>query len=154
MQTGSDAASSLARARAHRTGSASQGARASCPVYEVGALARGLETNSVSDLYNSPALLARADRPGWRDLLSLSEQLAGFPKGLAQHPGGMLVSSTPLTDLVPVQPSATAGRYVAQWDRDSVDAGVLKIDLLALGALSQMQQTVRLVKDRTGKEPT
>ena len=124
------------------------------PADEVAALARGLETNSVSDLYNSPALLTRADRPGWRDLLSLSEQLAGFPKGLAQHPGGMLVSSTPLTDLMPVQPSAIAGRYVTHWDKDSVDdAGVLKIDLLALGALSQMQQAVRLVRQRTGKEP-
>ena len=124
------------------------------PLDEVGALARGLETNSVSDLYNSPALLARADRPGWRDLLALSEQLAGFPKGLAQHPGGMLVSSTPLTDLAPVQPSAIAGRYVTHWDKDSVDdAGVLKIDLLALGTLSQMQQAVRLARDRTGTEP-
>ena len=124
------------------------------PADEVGALARGLETDSVSDLYNSPAFRARAARPGWQDLLILSEQLAGFPKGLSQHPGGMLVSSTPLTDLVPVQPSAIAGRYVAHWDRDCVDdAGILKIDLLALGTLSQMQQTVRLVKDRTGKEP-
>ena len=124
------------------------------PADDVAALARSLETNSVSDLYNSPALLARADRPGWRDLLSLSEQLAGFPKGLAQHPGGMLVSSTPLTDLMPVQPSAIAGRHVAHWDKDRVDdAGVLKIDLLALGALFQMQRAVRLVRQRTGTEP-
>ena len=84
----------------------------------------------------------------------MSQQLAGFPKGLAQHPGGMLVSSTPLTDLMPIQPSAIEGRYVAHWDKDSVDdAGVLKIDLLALGALSQMQQAVRLARDRSGVEP-
>ena len=64
------------------------------------------------------------------------------------------MSSAPLTDLMPVQPSAIEGRYVAHWDKDSVDdAGVLKIDLLALGALSQMQQAVRLVRDRTGVEP-
>ena len=124
------------------------------PPDEVGVLAKGLETDSVSELLTSPTLLARADRPGWRDLLTLSEQLARFPKGLAQHPGGMLVSSTPLTDLMPVQPSAIDGRYVAHWDKDSVDdAGVLKIDLLALGALSQMQEAVRLVRDRTGIEP-
>lgn len=124
------------------------------PPEEIGALAKNLETDSVSELSTSPTLLARADRPGWRDLLTLSEQLARFPKGLAQHPGGMLVSSTPLTDLMPVQPSAIDGRYVAHWDKDSVDdAGVLKIDLLALGALSQMQEAVRLVRDRTGTEP-
>lgn len=124
------------------------------PPDEVDALARGLETDSVSELSASPTLLARADRPGWRDMLSLSEQMARFPKGVAQHPGGMLVSSTPLTDLMPVQPSAIDGRYVAHWDKDSVDdAGILKIDLLALGALSQMQEAVRLVRGRTGVEP-
>ncbi len=124
------------------------------PPDEVAALARSLETDSPAELSTSPTLLARCDRPGWRDLLTLSQQLAGFPKGLAQHPGGMLVSSTPLTDLMPIQPSAIAGRYVAHWDKDSVDdAGILKIDLLALGALSQMQQAVRLVRSRTGVEP-
>ncbi len=124
------------------------------PTEEVVALARSLETDSPAELSASPTLLARSDRPGWRDLLTLSEQLAGFPKGLAQHPGGMLVSSTPLTDLMSIQPSAIEGRYVAHWDKDSVDdAGVLKIDLLALGALSQMQQAVRLVRSRTGVEP-
>ena len=61
------------------------------------------------------------------------------------------MSSTPLTDLMPVKPSGIAGRYVAHWDKDSVDdAGVLKIDLLALGALSQMQRAVRMVRQRTG----
>ena len=126
------------------------------PADEVGALARSLETDSVAELATSTTLLARSDRPGWRDLLALSQQMAGFPKGLAQHPGGMLVSSTPLTDLMPVQPSAIDGRYVAHWDKDSVDdAGVLKIDLLALGALSQMQQAVRLVQEphRPGAGP-
>ena len=124
------------------------------PSDEVAILARSLETDSPAELSASPTLLARCDRPGWRDLLTLSEQLAGFPKGLAQHPGGMLVSSTALTDLMPIQPSAIDGRYVAHWDKDSIDdAGVLKIDLLALGALSQMQQAVRLVRSRTGVEP-
>ena len=124
------------------------------PADEVAALFRSLETDSPAELSTSPALMTRHDRPGWRDLLGLSQQLAGFPKGLAQHPGGMLVSSTPLTDLMPVQPSAIEGRYMAHWDKDSIDdAGVLKIDLLALGALSQMQQAVRLVRSRTGVEP-
>ena len=82
------------------------------PADEVAALARSLETDSPAELTASPTLLARYDRPGWRDLLGLSQQLAGFPKGLAQHPGGMLVSSTPLTDLMPVQPPPST---VATW---------------------------------------
>ena len=43
---------------------------------------------------------------------------------------------------------------MAQWDKDSVDdAGLVKIDLLALGALSQLQQAAGLVRRRTGREP-
>ena len=95
-----------------------------------------------------------SDRPGWRDLFALAPQLAGFPRGLLQHPGGMLVSAPPLTDLVPVQSSAIADRYVVQWDKDSVeDAGLVKLDLLGWGALSQMRRAVSLVRDRSGAEP-
>ena len=124
------------------------------PADEVGALARRLEYNSVAELPLLPNYGELSQRPGWKYLFGLADTLAGFPKGLAQHPGGMLVSSTPLTDFMPVQPSAIDGRYVGQWDKDTVDdAGLVKIDLLALGALSQLQQAVRLVRDRTGHEP-
>ena len=119
------------------------------PPAGVDTLARRLEGGDVSEL-----LSFASDRPGWRDLFALAPQLAGFPRGLSQHPGGMLVSACPLTDLVPVQPSAIAGRYVAQWDKDSAeDAGLVKLDLLGLGALSQLRRAVSLVRDRTGVEP-
>ena len=50
-----------------------------------------------------------------------------------------------------MQRGAIEGRYVCQWDKDSIDdAGFVKIDFLALGALSQMQQAVELIKQRTG----
>ena len=62
------------------------------------------------------------------------------------------MSSTPLIDIVPVQRGAIEGRYVCQWDKDSIDdAGFVKIDFLALGALSQLQEAIELIKDRTGK---
>ena len=124
------------------------------PAEEVGALVRRLESNLVAELPRLPGYGELVRRPGWNYLFRLAYTLQGFPKGLAQHPGGMLVSSTPLTDFMPVQPSAIDGRYVGQWDKDTVDdAGLVKIDLLALGALSQLQQAVRLVRDRTGHEP-
>jgi len=62
------------------------------------------------------------------------------------------LSSTPLIDIVPVQRGATLGRYVCQWDKDSIDdAGFVKIDFLALGALSQIQRVTELVARRTGE---
>jgi error-prone DNA polymerase len=54
--------------------------------------------------------------------------------------------------MVPVQRGAIEGRYVCQWDKDSIDdAGFVKIDFLALGTLSQFQEAIELVRDRTGK---
>lgn len=105
-----------------------------------------------SDLRGMPDFKDKLELPGWRDFVELAQELDGLPKGLAQHPGGMIISSAPLIDLVPVQPGAIAGRYLCQWDKDSVDdAGMVKIDFLALGALSQMQEAVALIETRHGK---
>jgi error-prone DNA polymerase len=99
-----------------------------------------------------PNFKDKVDAPVWRDLVSLAAELDGFPKYTGQHPGGMILSSTPLTDIVPVQRGAIEGRFVCQWDKDSIDdAGFVKIDFLALGALSQMQEAVDLIKARTGR---
>ena len=95
-----------------------------------------------------------AGAPGWRDLVRLAAELDGFPKYLAQHPGGMVIGSEPLTELVPIQPSAIADRYVMHWDKDSIDdAGFVKIDFLALGALSQIQDALDLIERRTQHRP-
>jgi error-prone DNA polymerase len=94
----------------------------------------------------------KINTPVWRDLIRLAAELDGFPKYMGQHPGGMIISSTPLIDIVPVVRGAIDGRYVCQWDKDSIDdAGFVKIDFLALGALSQLQEAVELIKKSTGK---
>jgi error-prone DNA polymerase len=99
-----------------------------------------------------PGFKDKVDAPVWRDLVSLAAELDGFPKYAGQHPGGMILSSTPLTDIVPVQRGAIEGRYVCQWDKDSIDdAGFVKIDFLALGALSQLQDAIELINKRTGR---
>jgi error-prone DNA polymerase len=98
-----------------------------------------------------PDFRDKADSPVWRDLIDLAGQLAGFPRGLSQHPGGMILSSTPLMDSVPVHQAAMDGRYICQWDKHSVeDARFVKIDFLSLGALSQMQEATALIGERTG----
>jgi error-prone DNA polymerase len=99
-----------------------------------------------------PGFKDKVDAPVWRDLVGLAAELDGFPKYAGQHPGGMILSSTPLTDIVPVQRGAIEGRYVCQWDKDSIDdAGFVKIDFLALGALSQLQDAIELIRNRTGR---
>ena len=126
------------------------------PEEEVDQLSKQTDWGSAKKLeaqmQKSPHFKSKIEAPVWRDLIRLAWELDGFPKYMGQHPGGMILSSTPLIDIVPVQRGAIEGRYVCQWDKDSIDdAGFVKIDFLALGALSQLQEAIELIKARTGK---
>ena len=88
----------------------------------------------------------------WRAFRFLTAEIARLPRHVSQHPGGMVISSRPLIDLVPVQPAAMAGRQLCQWDKDScADAGFLKIDLLGLGMLSAVEDCVEHVAEAYGE---
>jgi error-prone DNA polymerase len=88
----------------------------------------------------------------WRALGALSREIAGLPRHISQHPGGMVISSRPLVELVPVQPAAMEGRQICQWDKDScADAGFLKIDLLGLGMLSAVEDCVVQIAETRSK---
>jgi error-prone DNA polymerase len=88
----------------------------------------------------------------WRALGTLAHEIAGLPRHISQHPGGMVISSRPLVELVPVQPAAMEGRQICQWDKDScADAGFLKIDLLGLGMLSAVEDCVDQIARLRGR---
>jgi error-prone DNA polymerase len=87
--------------------------------------------------------------PRWRAFCELCREIGGLPRYASQHPGGMVISSRPLVELVPVMPAAMAGRQLVQWDKDScADAGFLKIDLLGLGMLSAVEECVELIAEQ------
>jgi error-prone DNA polymerase len=99
-----------------------------------------------------PEYAGRTDAPIWRDLIELSEQISGFPRHLSQHVGGMVISTKPIVELVPVERAAMEGRYLCQWDKDSVDdARFIKIDFLALGMLSLVEECSDLIAEQHGK---
>ena len=88
----------------------------------------------------------------WRAFAWLTGEISGLPRHVSQHPGGMIVSTRPLIELVPVQPAAMAGRQLCQWDKDSCsDAGFLKIDLLGLGMLSAVEDCVEQIARTHGE---
>ena len=104
-----------------------------------------------AEMASLPDFRDKVDAPVWQTLVDLASELQGFPKYLMQHSGGMIISSDPLIDMVPVQPGGMEDRYICHWDRDSiVDARFVKIDLLGLGALSQMQDALQLIEERKG----
>jgi len=90
----------------------------------------------------------------WKALAMLAREAAGLPRHLTQHSGGMIVSATPLVELVPVVPSAFPGRQICQWDKDScADAGFVKIDLLGLGMLTAVEDCLDLIASTHGRAP-
>src|SRR5438132_12692728 len=66
----------------------------------------------------------------------------------------MIISSRPLVELVPLERAAMPDRVVCQWDKDSCDdARFIKIDFLALGMLSLVEECVELIATRAGRPP-
>jgi error-prone DNA polymerase len=114
------------------------------PFAELERLARvtdGWDATKIADEVDG--IPGRHTGPRWDAFRELTREIAGLPRHISQHPGGMVISTRPLVDLVPVQPAAMAGRQICQWDKDSCgDAGFLKIDLLGLGMLSAVEDAI------------
>ena len=81
-----------------------------------------------------------------RQLLTLVEELVGFPRHLGQHVGGMVITRGPLSELVPIENAAMPERTVIQWNKDDLDElGILKVDCLSLGMLTAIRKCFELV---------
>ena len=91
------------------------------------------------------------DAPLTKRFLELTDRLIGFPRHLSQHVGGMVISDTPLHELVPVENAAMADRTIIQWDKDDLQTlGLLKVDCLALGMLTVIRKAMDLVNRDSG----
>ena len=85
-------------------------------------------------------------------LCRLCAQLQDFPRHLSIHPGGFLLGHEPVHDLVPIENAAMPGRTVIQWDKhDLEDLGLFKVDLLGLGALTQLDLGFALIERHYGR---
>ena len=128
------------------------------PQEELSLLSKQMRSHDAAHLREEmtqlPAFSQRVNACGWRELIELAPQLMGAPKLLSQHVGGMILSSSPLPEMVPVREGAIEGRFIMDWDKDSVaDAGFAKIDILSLPVLDQLEEALDLVELREGKRP-
>ena len=120
----------------------------------VAKLADGRADGLSDELEQLPGFQGRKDAPLWKELCELAYQIRGLPRHVSQHVGGMVISSRPLVELVPLERAAMEDRVVCQWDKDSCDdARFIKIDFLALGMLSLVEECVELIARRTGTPP-
>ena len=77
-------------------------------------------------------------------LKQLVSELLRFPRHLSQHVGGFVIARERLTDLVPVENAAMAGRTVIQWDKEDLESlGLMKVDILSLGMLSAIRRCLQ-----------
>ena len=90
--------------------------------------------------------------PAHMHLLRLADEIKDFPRHLSIHPGGFLLGHEPVHDLVPIENAAMDGRTVIQWDKEDLeDLGLFKVDLLGLGALTQLDLSFTLLEQHYGR---
>ena len=85
-------------------------------------------------------------------LVDLVHQILDFPRHLSIHPGGFLLGTEPVSHLVPVENATMPDRTVIQWDKyDVEELGLFKVDLLGLGALTQMHFAFDLLQEHMNR---
>jgi error-prone DNA polymerase len=94
---------------------------------------------------------ARFDRDDARVKLfaRLFREIQDLPRHLGQHSGGMVIARGPLDRVVPLEPASMPNRVIVQWDKeDCADLGIVKVDLLGLGMMAALEDSIALLKDR------
>ena len=87
-----------------------------------------------------------------RLVMKLACELRGFPRHLSQHTGGMVITKSPLDEVVPIENAAMDERTVIEWDKDDLDAlRILKIDVLGLGMLTCVRKAFDLLARHHGE---
>ena len=106
------------------------------------------------EMLGLPDFRNKVDAAGWKGLIELAPQLVTAPRLLSQHVGGMILSSSPIPEMVPIRAGTIDGRFIMDWNKDSVaDANFAKIDLLSLPVLDQINEALDLIEEREGKRP-
>src|SRR5271165_3569232 len=76
-----------------------------------------------------------------------------MPRHLGQHSGGMVICQGQLDSVVPLEPASMPGRVVVQWDKeDCADMGIIKVDLLGLGMMAVLKDSIELIPEAYGDE--
>jgi DNA-directed DNA polymerase III PolC len=89
----------------------------------------------------------------WKTILQVALRLDDAPRHLGIHPCGTVISTKPLTNLVPLE-RATKGIVVTQYDMNAIEAlGLIKMDLLGQRGLTTMSLALDNI-ERSGELKT
>jgi error-prone DNA polymerase len=88
------------------------------------------------------------NHPRLRKYYELCLAVQDMPRHLGQHSGGMVICQGQLDSVVPLEPASMPGRVVVQWDKeDCADMGIIKVDLLGLGMMAVLKDSIELIRD-------
>ena len=88
-----------------------------------------------------------------KKFFQLYQAVQDLPRHLGQHSGGMVICQGQLNSVVPLEPAAMPGRVVVQWDKeDCADLGLIKVDLLGLGMMAALEESIQLIRQSYKEE--
>jgi error-prone DNA polymerase len=91
--------------------------------------------------------------PRLRKYYELCLAVQDMPRHLGQHSGGMVICQGQLDSVVPLEPASMPGRVVVQWDKeDCADMGIIKVDLLGLGMMAVLKDSIELIRHHYREE--
>ena len=91
--------------------------------------------------------------PRLRKYYELCLAVQDMPRHLGQHSGGMVICQGQLDSVVPLEPASMPGRVVVQWDKeDCADMGIIKVDLLGLGMMAVLKDSIELIRKHYDEE--
>ena len=91
--------------------------------------------------------------PRIKKFFQLYQMVQDLPRHLGQHSGGMVICQGQLDSVVPLEPAAMPGRVVVQWDKeDCADMGLIKVDLLGLGMMAVLEDSIKLIRESYKEE--
>ncbi len=107
----------------------------------------------ISNATPSPEFKERYDNdPQVRHWLDMAIRIEGTNKTFGVHAAGVVISSEPLDDIVPLQKN-NDGAVITQYFMEDLESlGLLKMDFLGLKNLTTLQRSVELIKQNRGVE--
>jgi error-prone DNA polymerase len=93
------------------------------------------------------------NHPRLRKYYELCLAVQDMPRHLGQHSGGMVICQGQLDSVVPLELASMPGRVVVQWDKeDCADMGIIKVDLLGLGMMAVLKDSIELIRGHYHEE--
>lgn len=131
---------------------------------ELGRLSKlipSFETNNLTEIkirlseagFCSAEITDEQENNRFNQFLLMFRRILDFPRHLGQHSGGMVISLGRLDGVVPLEPASMENRNIIQWDKDDCEQlGIIKVDLLGLGMMAVLRDTITLIKEHRNEE--